>query len=350
MTPACTKLAVVNSTGLAELDELQRLIALGAPHLHCEVACHAGHGEARLPVYAIALGNPDPSLPAVGYFGGVHGLERIGSRVVIAFLQSLVARLAWDASLRELLRRVRLLFMPLVNPGGMARGTRANPLGVDLMRNSPVESRDRVALLVGGQRISAGLPWYRGAAGAAMEPESAALCNWVARELLGRPFSLALDCHSGFGMRDRLWFPYAHRHAPMPALGELHALHRIFVQSHAHHCYVFEPQSRQYLAHGDLWDHLVLQAAAWPGVFLPLTLEMGSWLWVKKNPRQLFSRQGIFNPLIAHREQRVLRRHLPLLDFVLRAAAGHALWLPQGEQRDSHRRQGMALWYGATTA
>ena len=24
--------------------------------------------------------------------------------------------------------------------------------------------------------------------------------------------------------------------------------------------------------------------------FLPLTLEMGSWIWVKKNPRQLFSR------------------------------------------------------------
>ena len=48
--------------------------------------------------------------------------------------------------------------------------------------------------------------------------------------------------------------------------------------------------------------------------FLPLTLEMGSWLWVKKNPRQLFSRHGIFNPLIEHRQQRVLRRHLALLD------------------------------------
>jgi len=275
----------------------------------------------------------------------VHGLERIGARVVTAFLQSLVARLAWDVSLQQLLNQVRLLFMPLVNPAGMARGTRANPRGVDLMRNSPVQSRDPVPLLLGGQRISAALPWYRGPAGSPMESESAALCEWVARELHGRPFSLALDCHSGFGMRDRIWFPFAHRRAPIDALPELHALHQVFVDSHANHNYVFEPQSRQYLTHGDLWDHLVLQAPE-QGVFLPLTLEMGSWLWVKKNPRQLFTRQGIFNPSIAHREQRVLRGHLPLLDFVLRAAASHAQWLPQAGDRDAHRRAASALWYG----
>ena len=42
-------------------------------------------------------------------------------------------------------------------------------------------------------------------------------------------------------------------------------------------------------------------------------MEMGSWTWVKKNPRQFFSLLGIFNPLIQHRQLRVLRRHLPLL-------------------------------------
>jgi hypothetical protein len=329
----------------AELEELERVIALGGSRLHCEIACEAHCTGGPLPVYAITLGNPDPSLPAVGYFGGVHGLEQIGTRVVTAFLHNIVTRLAWDASLRQLLAQVRLLFMPLVNPGGMARGTRANPNGVDLMRNAPVDAQERAPWLVGGQRISPMLPWYRGAHGAAMEQESAALCAWVQRELHGRPFSIALDCHSGFGMRDRLWFPFAHRHAPMEALPELHALHRIFARSHAHHNYVFEPQSRQYLAHGDLWDHLVLHAPEGRGVFLPLTLEMGSWLWVKKNPRQLFSRAGIFNPLIAHREQRVLRRHLPLLDFVLRAAAGHALWLPQAGEREAHRQGALALWY-----
>ncbi len=332
---------------LEELEELERVIALGGSRLQCEVACRVRHFDQVLPMYGIVLGSRAPDAPAVAYVGGVHGLERIGSRVVIAFLHNLVSRLAWDAMLLRLLEQVRLVFLPLVNPGGMARHTRANPAGVDLMRNSPVDCADPVPFLVGGQRVSAGLPWYRGASGGPMEPESQALCAWIARELHGRPLGLVLDCHSGFGMRDRVWFPFAHRRAPMAQLAELHALHAIFEDSHPQHPYVVEPQSRQYLAHGDLWDHLVLQAPAGAGVFLPLTLEMGSWLWVKKNPRQLFSRHGIFNPQIAHREQRVLRRHLPLLDFAMRAAAGHALWLPQSaEGREAHRRAAMRRWYG----
>jgi hypothetical protein len=335
-------------TLLPELEEIERVIALGGPNLQSHVACRVAHLGETLPVYAVTMGSDAPGAAAVGFFGGVHGLERIGSRVVTAFLHSIIVRIAWDATLRDLLGRVRLLFMPLVNPGGMARGTRANPSGVDLMRNSPVDCLDGVPPLVGGQRVSAGLPWYRGRRGEAMEAESAALCEWVRRELQGRPFSIALDCHSGFGMRDRLWFPYAHRRAPMEQLPELHALHAIFEGSHVHHPYVVEPQSRQYLAHGDLWDHLVLSAGG-SGVFLALTLEMGSWLWVKKNPRQLFSRHGIFNPQIAHRERRVLRRHGPLLDFVVRAAASHALWLPQGAARDEHRRRGLQRWYAGGT-
>ena len=174
-----------------------------------------------------------------------------------------------------------------------------------------------------------------------------ALCAWAERELLGRPLALALDCHSGFGMRDRIWFPFAHRRAPIARLPELHALHAIFAASHVQHPYVFEPQSAQYLTHGDLWDHLVLRSEGRAGVFLPLTLEMGSWLWVKKNPRQLFSRLGMFNPVIEHREQRVLRRHLPLLDFLVRAGIAAQQWLPSGAARDEHRRAGMRRWYHA---
>ena len=156
----------------------------------------------------------------------------------------------------------------------------------------------------------------------------------------------ALDCHSGFGLADRLWFPYAHTARPMSHLPELAAFGQLLDSSLLHHRYVFEPQSRQYLTHGDLWDHLHLAAvAASDRVFLPLTLEMGSWLWVKKNPRQLFSRHGIFNPLIEHRQQRVLRRHLALLDFVMRAAVSHRHWLPVGDQRCALREAALARWY-----
>jgi hypothetical protein len=83
-------------------------------------------------------------------------------------------------------------------------------------------------------------------------------------------------------------------------------------------------------------------------VFLPLTLEMGSWIWVKKNPRQIFSRQGIFNPLIQHRQQRVLRRHLSWLDFLARAASGYRRWSPTGAERERHHESALALWYRGT--
>lgn len=332
------------SAGLPELAALERALATGGDHFHVEHVASAG--DSPLPVYQVALGNPAPHVPAVGFFGGVHGLEHIGAQVVIAWLQSLASRLAWDDTLHRQLEHVRLVFMPLVNPGGMLRHTRANPAGVDLMRNAPIDATDPVPMLLGGQRISAGLPWYRGRRDAPMEPESVALCALVERELHGRPLSLALDCHSGFGMRDRLWFPFAHTRRPIEHLPELHALHDIFLASHPHHPYVVEPQSRQYLTHGDLWDHLYVRAQGrGQGVFLPLTLEMGSWLWVKKNPRQLFSRAGIFNPQLAHRQDRVLRRHLPLLDFLVRATAAHASWMPAGEGRESHRRSAMERWY-----
>lgn len=333
---------------LAELEVLERILDLGGAKLQVQVVHQVDMGTgAPLPVYAITLGNADPAVPGAGFFGGVHGLERIGAEVVMAYLHSVVMRLQWDSTLHRQLEHVRLVFIPIVNPGGMALGTRANPQGVDLMRNAPVEAAADVAPLIGGHHISRYLPWYRGLRGAAMQAEAQALCTVVEQELLGRPFSVALDCHSGFGLRDRLWFPYAHTRRPIAHLAQMQALSRLFFQTYSHHNYLFEPQSGQYLAHGDLWDHLYRQSlqAAPDSVFLPLTLEMGSWLWVKKNPRQLFSRHGIFNPLIQHRQQRVLRRHQFLLDFFSRAADGYALWQPTAAQRAVLHDEALLQWY-----
>ncbi|MEY4767272.1 MAG: hypothetical protein RI907_3945 [Pseudomonadota bacterium] len=331
---------------------MHRLIELGGTHVRAQAVRRIEAAGQPFDVIAVSLGNPEPTAPTLGLFGGVHGLERIGTEVVLSFLSALVHRLKWDDSLHAQLDTMRLVFMPVVNPGGLWLGTRANPHGVDLMRNAPVEATEPVPLLVGGQRLSAALPWFRGPAGQPMQPEAQALCEVVQAQLLGSEFALALDCHSGFGVQDRLWFPYAHTSQPPPNLAELHALHRLLDQSHPHHHYIFEPQSAQYLTHGDLWDHLyrlsLPDTTGSPGggsCFLPLTLEMGSWLWVKKNPRQLFNRHGIFNPLIEHRHRRVLRRHLPLLEFLMRAAASHARWMPPETDRPLHHRQGLARWY-----
>ena len=330
---------------LPELQALESLVEQGAPYLERHHLCDVAVGAERLPVLALSLGNPSPDVPAVGFFGGVHGLERIGAEVVMAYLASLVSRLRWDSTLHRMLESLRIVFMPLVNPGGLWRGTRANPQGIDLMRNAPVEAL-AAAPMVGGQRLSPKLPWYRGPEGGAMQVESLALCELVRSELLNHQQAIAVDCHSGFGLHDRIWFPFAHTAKPIPHLAEMHALCELLDQTHAQHRYVFEPQSRQYLAHGDLWDHLYLQACDQPQrLLLPLTLEMGSWMWVKKNPRQLFSRLGLFNPLIAHRQQRVLRRHIAWLDFITRAAASMRRWLPTPEQRPRHEQQALTRWY-----
>jgi hypothetical protein len=333
------------ATYLPELETLERLIDKGGAHLDVATVCRVDFAGHALPVYSIGIGNRSPQAPAIGFFGGIHGLERIGTQVILSFLQSLMARLRWDHVLHQQLEAVRLIFMPLVNPGGMWQSTRCNPNGVDLMRNAPVDSLESVPFMLGGQRFSSRLPWYRGALDAPMEIESRAVCSVAERELLSRQFSLAIDCHSGFGLRDRIWFPHAHTTTPIAHLPDIAAIEDLFHQSYPNHNYVFEPQSRQYRTHGDLWDYLYLNAAG-ERIFLPLTLEMGSWLWVKKNPRQMFSRMGIFNPIAAHRLQRVLRSHTVLFDFLVRAAAGHARWLPQGAEREAQRARALARWYG----
>lgn len=333
-------------TSLPELSELERILEMGGKHLDVNVACRVDTGGRKFPVYQVALGNPDPMIPAIGFFGGVHGLERIGTQVLLYFMRSLLTRLEWDRSLHHLLNDVRLVFMPLVNPGGMWDATRCNPNGVDLMRNAPIEAEGKVPFLLGGQRISHHLPWYRGKPDTAMEQENIALCDLVRRELLARPFSIAIDCHSGFGVRDRIWFPHAHSMHPIDHLADIVRLEELFHQSYPNNRYLFEPQSMQYQTHGDIWDYLYMESqGGGNNTFLPLTLEMGSWLWVKKNPWQFFSRQGLFNPHVEHRQHRVLRRHAVWLDFLMRAACGHERWLLTGPSRLRMQERAIARWY-----
>lgn len=333
-----------------ELDVVHGLIARGGTALRSDIICEINTPDGNQPVYCLELGATSPELPAVGFFGGLHGVERIGTQVLLAYLHSLIERLTWDDCLARMLEQVRLIFMPIVNPGGMRARTRANPAGVDLMRNAPVEAELGVPPLLGGHRISRALPWYRGPAGAPMQPEARALCEVVEQRLLHHPFSLTLDCHSGFGMRDRIWFPYARTRQPVACLPEIYALRTMFRSTHPYHSiYVIEPQSRQYMTHGDLWDYLYDRSGKLARPYLPLTLELGSWLWVKKSPSQLFSPLGMFNPIATHRLQRTLRRHLTLLDFLVRAAVSHQRWRPSEDARQSLMEAAVAYWYSPSS-
>ncbi len=309
------------------------------------------HKNQIYPLPLVCMGSADPAAPAVAYVGGVHGLERIGTEVVLAFLRSLVGRMLWDKSLNLLLEQVHVVFMPMVNPVGLQQRRRSNGNGVDLMRNAPVDALSRVPWLIGGHRISPHLPWYRGAAHRPMETEAQSLCQTMQEQLFGRPLAIAIDCHSGFGLLDRIWFPFASQHAPAPHLAEAFALRKLFNDTYPQHSfYRMEPQSVIYCTHGDLWDYLYqqhLQQHLQPqqATFLPFTLEMGSWTWVQKNPSQLFSLFGHFNPVLPHRLERVLRRHLTLLNFLLQAAAAGPAWLPDGPMRTRYTLAALERWY-----
>jgi len=260
-----------------ELELLDKLIKRAEPTLRSRVLAAVPYEGIEIPIRACYLGSEREDVPVLAIVGGVHGVERIGSQVVLAFLQSLVQRLKWDVGLTAALQDLRILFIPVLNPVGVIRQTRSNGAGVDLMRNAPLDADTRVPFLVGGQRISTVLPWYRGKSGQPMQPESQALCDAIAGELASSPCTLTLDIHSGYGAQDRLWFPLAGSHTPVEHLPEIYSLVRLLQKTYRNLDYIIEPQSHQYLTHGDLWDYLYLQPRENAGVFLPFTLEMGSW-------------------------------------------------------------------------
>ncbi|HTR53389.1 MAG TPA: DUF2817 domain-containing protein [Kofleriaceae bacterium] len=322
---------------MPELEAIERLAESAAGAGAIEVIARVARPGAAgpLPIHAFRFGPEDRATPALLVIGGVHGLEKIGTDVAIAFLQTILARLAWDAVLQDALSRCRIVVVPLVNPVGMAMRRRSNGRGVDLMRNAPANGYPGTPL-VGGHRISPLLPWYMGKSDAAMEPEAAALAELVEREVFASPLAIALDLHSGFGFVDRLWYPYARTSEPPPDLAAIDALVRVLDDTLPNHVYHVEQTSRAYAIRGDLWDYLYDRRRAVgdrPGLLLPLTLEMGSWNWVRKNPLQGLSSLGRFNPITPHRHRRTLRRHLPLLEFLFHAAVSHAAWLPASSSR-----------------
>jgi len=333
---------------LPELFELEQLIEDGRQHMRVSVPTHIDQHDLKLPFYVLEMGSRAPLAPTLVLIGGIHGIERIGSQVILSFLRTLLRRLRWDPVPHEQLSQIRLVIMPIVNPGGMWRNTRANPNGVDLMRNAPVDA-EHATLMVGGQRLSPHLPWYRGRRDAPMEAENQALTDTIQQLLANQKHCISLDCHSGFGTKDRIWFPYAKSLSPWPSIAEALALTELFEHTYpSHDVYLFEPQANSYTTHGDVWDYLYdrYMAAQPDGIYLPLTLEMGSWLWVRKNPRHLLRYHSLFNPILPHRHQRILRRHLTLFDFLLSAVRSMPSWAPATlHEKEQRHRQALQRWY-----
>ena len=141
------------------------------------------HGKYRFPLTSFKFGSGREDVPRLVLVGGIHGLEKIGSHVVISYLQSLIRMLKWDRSLKSLLKQCQLHIYPMANPIGIYCGTRSNGNGVDLMRNAPINARHTKIPLIGGHRLSPKIPWYRGPEGSEMEVEAQVLCDYIQRHL-----------------------------------------------------------------------------------------------------------------------------------------------------------------------
>ncbi|HXH30322.1 MAG TPA: M14 family zinc carboxypeptidase [Bacteriovoracaceae bacterium] len=314
-----------------ELDELLSFKQLRLPQVRFEVLGSVSTGGREYPIQSLVIGAEDKSLPTFGLFGGVHGLEKVGSQIIIAFLKTFFHQLSWDQDLVKSLEQFRIVSIPIINPGGMANSTRCNPSGVDLMRNAPVEADAGLGYpLISGHRLSPRLPWYRGQ-GAELELESKVLVEFVREQMFHAELALCLDVHSGFGVKDQIWYPYARSKKDYPFRPQTLKLKELLDTTYPHHIYKFEGQADNYITSGDLWDFLLdeYQASSMTSatVFLPLTLELGSWNWIRKNPVQFFSKLGLFHPMKQHRHSRIMRRHLLLLDLLIRAVKNHKIWM-----------------------
>ena len=332
---------------LQKLDQQIRTKNFSPDLLRIETLATLDYKGEKHPIKSYSVGSQDKTTPVLFLTGGIHGLERIGAQLAWSLLKSTIDRLEWDRSLKDLFKSIRLIVCPLVNPIGYHHLMRSNGQGVDLMRNSPVLAVEKTPFLLGGQTFSSRLPWFQGTKGK-LEEENLSLERFFRSQTTGSPCVISLDFHSGFGMKDRIWFPHSFSSKPFDDIGGLYSLVQLFENSHPYHVYQFEPQSKAYLLNGDLWDYFYLEFKKNHGstVYLPLTLEMGSWNWVRKNPIQIFSRQGPFNPIREHRIKRTFRRHFLFFEFLLKALYSRESWVTSNpEQIKTNQKLGIEKWY-----
>ena len=78
----------ISSTLFPELHQLEQLIAKYDANLRSEVLATITVDGLNLPIWSIELGSQAADAPTIGFFGGVHGMERIGSQILLALLEN----------------------------------------------------------------------------------------------------------------------------------------------------------------------------------------------------------------------------------------------------------------------
>ncbi len=251
----------------------------------------------RFPIHSLCIGKPAAfQRSCVGFTAGVHGLETIGIRILLDFLENIFEGPDHETLQALMDGDTAIACIPIINPGGVAMKRRSNPASVDLMRNSGRDG-EAVVPFFGGHRLSKSLPYFRGHS---LQPETRSLLRFFHERFsnVKKGIFPILDVHSGFGVIDSVWWPFAGQKMPPPD----HYLFRKLTQmiQTEGDGIVYEPQSQAYRVHGDLWDRVYEESISKRpdrrARMLPFTLEIGTWSDVKRNPKRLLSKRGLFNP------------------------------------------------------
>ncbi len=122
--------------------------------------------------------------PEFKYVGAMHGDEVLGMELCLHAIDRLLNDYEDDARRRALVDETAISFLPLMNPDGLALGTRFNAHGLDLNRSFPEFPDD----------FAAGT-YYDGAPlnTAGREPEVSAVMRWTA----DNSFVLSANFHTG---------------------------------------------------------------------------------------------------------------------------------------------------------
>ncbi len=67
-----------------ELEQLERIIEQFGDHARTQVIERIRYKDHEFPIHCITLGSPKPDVPVLAFFGGVHGLEKIGSEAEVS--------------------------------------------------------------------------------------------------------------------------------------------------------------------------------------------------------------------------------------------------------------------------
>lgn len=93
MPPAPSPTQTTKATSFDEYDELTAILNFGGDRLDVLSRGEVRSGAQTFQIYTASIGSREPDAPAVGFFAGIHGLERIGSQVVLHYLKALLFRL-----------------------------------------------------------------------------------------------------------------------------------------------------------------------------------------------------------------------------------------------------------------